>query len=228
MGLFRTLAIAAAVGLASSAHAAVFTFTGEVSGPVVIFGANGSAFASAFPLPNPFDWSATFEVAERPFSEFFREYEITNLDLSIGPYTFSGPVTHDLGFGNGYARTFGGRNADFNATIVGVTSPYYAAGPISVGISLGFDTDGPNPYIPSLDASSYKFVNGGLGIADATGGIRFGEASFIGPDVFTLTGASITGSLTSVPEPGEWLLLGAGFGIVGLGLRTGRRLKRLA
>jgi hypothetical protein len=220
MTLLRTLAIAAAVSLASSARAAVFTFTGEVSGPPGIFLANGPAIAAAFPLPSTFDWSVTYQVNDRPDPLGPPwVYQITNLDLDLGPYSFSGPSS-------GTVFELGPTIVEFRAALDNVTSASFPLGPLQVGADLIFHTNLVKAGVPSPDASSYKLSGGIFSIDHLSDGFYFFETSALVSDTFTLTSASFTGALASIPEPSEWTMLIVGAGLAGSALRQVRRSRR--
>jgi hypothetical protein len=126
---------------------------------------------------------------------------ITTNDVTIASRGFTAQTI------TGITGTFNGSTITGLGSLTGANNLYYLTGPSFVdGSGLGFIT------------AAGTSVN--LFFQDSQRSFRINTT---GPFTSSLVSASSSVVAAAVPEPGTWLMMLAGFGIIGMGLRFGRR-----
>lgn len=221
---------ASALVASGSAQAATFILEGTLAGHVEASGAEGQNMADALALAFPAPWSLTFAAGPDVTSQNGTQYlyALSSFTASIGgeafasgsdfsgEFYFDGPAPYS-GVGVWFRAT-----GDFVASagglerltgyveLPGVSDPMTGAG-LLAGAAPSFRLT-----LENLSAGgTVSYTNGTQGPFNPT----------------PLTGASVTDELSpppigAVPEPGTWLLLLAGFGLMGAAIRS-RRTKAL-
>jgi hypothetical protein len=125
---------------------------------------------------------------------------ITTNDVTIASRGFTAQTI------TGITGTFNGSNITGLGSLTGANNLYYLTGPSFVdGSGLGFIT------------AAGTSVN--LFFQDSQRSFRINTT---GPFTSSLVSASSSAVTAAVPEPGTWLMMLAGFGFIGMGLRYGR------